>query len=148
MMNMFNFLNTTWNMFQMFNNQKNVDHLTTMKIIKKNSKDFDSDVLRKVSKTTIIDINPNYPGVKINIFFQNSSGTKVNVLSPSDITVKDLLLKYVSQLGLGENVIDSAIYFLFSGARLKKDNEKKIYELGMMNGAIIIVIDRNALIGA
>jgi hypothetical protein len=132
----------------MFNNQKNVDHLTTMKIIKKNSKDFDSDVLRKVSKTTIIDINPNYPGVKINIFFQNSSGTKVNVLSPSDITVKDLLLKYVSKLGLGENVIDSAIYFLFSGARLKKDNEKKIYELGMMNGAIIIVIDRNALIGA
>ena len=105
-------------------------------------------MLRKVSKTTIIDINPNYPGVKINIFFQNPSGTKVNVLSPSDITVKDLLLKYVSKLGLGENIIDSAIYFLFSGARLKKDNEKKIYELGMMNGAIIIVIDRNALIGA
>ena len=148
MMNMLNFLNTTWNMFRMFNNQKNVNHSATIQVINNNSNDFDSDKLRKVIKPTVIDINPKYQGVKINIFFQNSIGTKINVLSPSDITVKDLLLNYVKKIGLGENVIDSAIYFLFSGSRLKKDDESKIYELGMMNGAIIIVIDRNALIGA
>ena len=148
MMNMLNFLNTTWNMFRMFNNQKNVNHSATIQVINNNSNDFDSDKLRKVIKPTVIDINPKYQGVKINIFFQNSSGTKVNVLSPSDITVKDLLLNYVKKIGLGENVIDSVIYFLFSGAKLKKDDERKIYELGMMNGAIIIVIDRNAVTGA
>ena len=148
MMNMLNFLNTTWNMFRMFNNQKNVNHSATIQVINNNSNDFDSDKLRKVIKPTVIDINPKYQGVKINIFFQNSSGTKINVLSPSDITVKDLLLNYVKKIGLGENVIDSVIYFLFSGAKLKKDDERKIYELGMMNGAIIIVIDRNAVTGA
>ena len=148
MMNMLNFLNTTWNMFRMFNNQKNVNHSATIQVINNNSNDFDSDKLRKVIKPTVIDINPKYQGVKINIFFQNSIGTKVNVLSPSNITVKDLLLNYVKKIGLGENVIDSAIYFLFSGSRLKKDDESKIYELGMMNGAIIIVIDRNAVTGA
>ena len=148
MMNMLNFLNTTWNMFRMFNNQKNVNHSATIQVINNNSNDFDSDKLRKVIKPTVIDINPKYQGVKINIFFQNSIGTKINVLSPSDITVKDLLLNYVKKIGLGENVIDSVIYFLFSGAKLKKDDERKIYELGMMNGAIIIVIDRNAVTGA
>ena len=147
MMNMLNFLNTTWNMFRMFNNQKNVNHSATIQVINNNSNDFDSNVLRK-GNITVIDINPKYQGVKINIFFQNSSGTKINVLSPSDITVKDLLLNYVKKIGLGENVIDSVIYFLFSGAKLKKDDERKIYELGMMNGAIIIVIDRNAVTGA
>ena len=147
MMNMLNFLNTTWNMFRMFNNQKNVNHSATIQVINNNSNDFDSNVLRK-GNITVIDINPKYQGVKINIFFQNSIGTKINVLSPSDITVKDLLLNYVKKIGLGENVIDSVIYFLFSGAKLKKDDERKIYELGMMNGAIIIVIDRNAVTGA
>jgi hypothetical protein len=147
MMNMFNFLNTTWQMFQMYNNnQKNENH-STMRLIKKNSSDFDSQVLRNFSKT-VIDISPNYQGAKINIFFQNSSGTKVNVLSPSDITVKDLLLNYVLKIGLGENVIDSAIYFLFSGAKLKKNDKRKIYELGILNGTIIIVIDRNSVMGA
>jgi len=147
MMDMYNFLNTTWNMFQMYNRQNNSNH-STMRLIKKDSSnDFDSEVLRKGSKT-VIDISPNYQGMKINIFFQNSSGTKVNVLSPSDITVEDLLLNYVQKIGLGVNVIDSAIYFLFSGAKLKRNDKRKIYELGILNGTIIIVIDRNAVCGA
>ena len=147
MMNMFNFLNTTWNMFQIYNNQNNSNH-STMRLIKNDSSnDFDPEVLRKGSKT-VIDLRPNYQGMKINIFFQNSNGSKVNVLSPSDITVEDLLLNYVQKIGLGVNVIDSAIYFLFSGSKLKKNDRRKIYELGILNGTIIIVIDRNSVCGA
>ena len=145
-MNMYDFLNTTWNMFQIYNSQEN-KNFSTMRFVKKDSLDIDSEELRKVPKT-IIDIKPNYQGIKINIFFQDSRGTKVNVLSPFDISVKELLLNYVKKMGLGENVIDSGIYFLFNGGKLKKDEKKSIYELGILNGTIIIVIDRNAVMGA
>ena len=146
-MNMYDFLNTTWNMFQIYNNQKNINH-STMRIVKKDSlDDIDYEKIKKKS-ITIFDIKPNYQGNKINIFFQDSRGTKVNVLSPFDISVKDLLKNYVTKMGLGENVIDSGIYFLFNGGKLKKDEKKNIYELGILNGTIIIVIDRNAVMGA
>ena len=147
-MNMFYFLNSTWQNFEMYNKNKPNDY-STMRIIKKSSSnDIDySDSLRNVSKT-VIDLQPNYQGIKINIFFQNSSGTKVNVLSPGDITVEDLLLNYVSKMGISTDAIDKAIYFLFNGAKLKKNDKKKIYELGIQNSTIIIVIDRNAVLGA
>jgi hypothetical protein len=147
-MDMYNFLNTTWNMFQIYNSQKN-KNFSTMRFVKKDSFDYiDPEKIKKVVNKTIIDIEPNYQGNKINIFFQDSRGTKVNVLSPFDISVKDLLKNYVTKMGLGENVIDSGIYFLFNGGKLKKDEKKNIYELGILNGTIIIVIDRNAVMGA
>ena len=118
-----------------------------MKFVKKNSKNIDSQILRKC-KTEIIDIDPDFNGEKINIFFQNSSGVKVNVLTPVNSTIGDLLDNYVIKIGLGKDVVDTGIYFLFSGAKLRKNDRMNIIEKGITNGSIIMVIDRNAVLGA
>jgi len=147
MMNMFNFLNTTWGMYQFYNQNQNQDQnqgqnqdFSTMRLVKKDSSnDIDVSQLVKKKSKTIIDLEPNYLGNKINIFFQNSSGTKTNVLSPSDTTVEKLLSNYAIKMGISEDAIDKAIYFLFNGGKLKKNNKNKIYNLGILNGTIIIV---------
>ena len=78
----------------------------------------------------------------------NSSGTKINVLTPFNSTIGDMLDNYAIKMGLGKDVVDTGIYFLFSGAKLRKNDRMNIIEKGITNGSIIMVIDRNAVLGA
>ena len=72
----------------------------------------------------------------------------VNVLCPNYIKIKDLLRKYVSKINLSENVIENSIYFLYNSAKLNSNDDRTIEDLKMRNDAIIIVIDKSAVIGA
>ena len=70
------------------------------------------------------------------------------MLTPFDAKIKDLLVQYVLKLGLGPNVIDEAIYFLHGGGRLKKNENRTLIEKNMINGTVIIVIDKQGVMGA
>ena len=65
---------------------------------------------------TIPDNNGNY----FNIIFTTPSGNKTNVNAPVNITLYDLLCKYMEKIGLGPNLICNGIYFLYDGRKLKK----------------------------
>ena len=149
MNNYVNYLNTSWKFYQNFNNinKTNTDFFNQMKFIKKNSSTNVRGLLPR-QNFSINDDFPGYKGNRYNIFFQTPAGNKVNVLCPNDIKIKDLLKKYITKIGLGENVIDSSIYFLFNGAKLKGNDNRTIEELRMFNFSIIIVIDKDAVIGA
>ena len=91
---------------------------------------------------------PEKGGNKINIFFQAPTGHKINMLVPDTSRMKDVLEKYVLRIGLGPEVIDNAVYFLYGGNKIKKNEKRTIREMFMLNGAVIIVIDKKGVIGA
>lgn len=91
---------------------------------------------------------PEKGGNKINIFFQAPTGNKINMLVPDTCRMKDVLEKYVLRIGLGPEVIDNAVYFLYGGNKIKKNEKRTIREMFMLNGAVIIVIDKKGVIGA
>jgi hypothetical protein len=72
----------------------------------------------------------------------------INMLVPDTCRMKDVLEKYVLRIGLGPEVIDNAVYFLYGGNKIKKNEKRTIREMFMLNGAVIIVIDKKGVIGA
>lgn len=91
---------------------------------------------------------PEQMGNKINIFFQAPTGFKTNMLVPDNTKIKDVLVKYVMRIGLLPEVIDKAIYFLFGGNKIKKNDKRTVREMYMIDGAVVIVIDKKGVIGA
>lgn len=83
-----------------------------------------------------------------NIFFQTAAGHKINMILSINTKMKDALLQYVKRIGLEPESINKDIYFLYSGQKIKSNENRTIYQMGMLNGAIIIVIDVNEVMGA
>lgn len=85
---------------------------------------------------------------QINIFFQTAAGNKINMILSMNTKIKDALLQYVKRIGLGPESINNDIYFLYSGQKIKSNENRTIFQMGMLNGAIIIVIEVNNVMGA
>lgn len=83
-----------------------------------------------------------------NIFFQTAAGHKINMILSINTKMKDALLQYTKRIGLEPESINKDIYFLYSGQKIKSNENRTIYQIGMLNGAIIIVIDVNDVMGA
>ena len=113
----------------------------------KNPKVF-GGLLPREKKTEDYNAFPDNGGNKINLYFQAPTGHKINMLVPDNIQIKEVLVKYVLRIGLEPDVIDNAIYFLYGGNKIKKNERRTIREMYMLNGAIIIVIDKKGIIGA
>ena len=90
---------------------------------------------------------PGYFGRRLAISFNTTIGTKIPMNPPENIKISELLSKFMKKMKLNENLIDDKIYFLFNGFRLKKDDQRKISELGISNTSKIIVLDLNNTIG-
>ena len=92
---------------------------------------------------------PNSKGYRINIDFTTPVGYKIMMSVPSNEKIGDILLEYISVVGLGPDVLGKGIYFLYNGQKIKKVDEKKTaQELGMNDFSHIVVIDVQNLIGA
>ena len=85
---------------------------------------------------------------KINIFFTSQKGFRKNIVSPTNLKVKDLFIKYIIKLGLDKEVIGKSIFFLFNGLRVDHNEEKNVGEFFRYNGSNVIVIDTKDIIGA
>ena len=81
-----------------------------------------------------------------NISFDASSGLKVILKVDKETTYKDLILKYVRKIGLGEEVINKDIIFLFNGGKMDVNSQENISKLPDFSS--ITVIDQNNIIGA
>ena len=101
---------------------------------------------RSNGSNIIEDDFPGYLGKRKNIEFSLNSGLRIEMRPPENIKVSDLLTKFMIKLKVSENLIDDKIFFLFNGCRIRKNDERNTIELGMSDGASIIVIDSNAII--
>ena len=62
--------------------------------------------------------------------------------------MKDVLIKFVTKIGLTENDIDNTIIFIYSARKIKKNENRTLYEMGILNGSIIITMDKSGVLGA
>ena len=92
--------------------------------------------------------SPNDLTPKVNVTFKTQKGQKMNIVCPSNLKIKDLLFKYISRLGLGPGVIGSAIFFLFNGSKLDKNENRTVTQMGMTSGSTVVVLDIRGIIGS
>ena len=102
----------------------------------------------RLKKVTFMDIFPEKFEQKMNIFFQTPEGHKINVLVPVTAKMKDVLIKFVTKIGLTENDIDNTIIFIYSARKIKKNENRTLNEMGILNGSIIITMDKSGVLGA
>ena len=137
-----------WNINYQFKNNNTISNFNRMNFINyKNLKDI-SRILPKNNVTINYDDFPGYQGNRFNIIFQIPQGNKINIFCPIDTKVKHLLSKFIERMGLGQETFEKSLYFLFSGTKLDKHEERTITEIGMHDSSVIIVIDVKSVIGA
>ena len=92
--------------------------------------------------------NPFDNSPKLNIIFMTQKHQRAAIIATYNMKIKDLLMKYVSKLGLGPNVMGNSIFFLFNGKQIDINEEQTIRDYGLKAGAIILVLDVKEVIGA
>ncbi len=130
------FVNTNQN-DRIFNNNNNSNNNNNM-----------TGILPRNNRTDQTSPFIGYSGEIVNLFFQASTGYKLNMLVPNDVKMKDILVQYVLKIGLGPDVIDQGIYFLCNGNKIKKNENRTLREMCFLNGTVIIVVDKKGIMGA
>lgn len=100
-----------------------------------------------------IDLFPGKWGKKINVIFKHeTSKIKINVITPSDATIKELLVIFYIKLqiyGKDTNIKVSKLNdynFIYNNTRIV-NSDKTIIEYGLVNGMDILFSEKNDLIG-
>ena len=86
----------------------------------------------------------------INILLVASSGTRVMISTPNDISLYQLLCQYVKRLGIGEGNLGTQIFFIFNCKYLDSKDMRPLYKVfkNVEGQPVITVIDQNNVIGA
>ena len=86
----------------------------------------------------------------VNIYLHASSGLKVMLAVPFNITLKELFKLYAKKIGIGESLLGKEIIFLFNALTINVNEEKTLFEYFThgFNQITITVIDQNNVIGA
>ena len=147
-MNMINFMNNFMRAFEFMNNSNNFSRMQFERPTEVESPGVVGGLLPRIRTTVNYDPFINSNSEKFNVFFQTPVGYKVNMIIPCDTKLEDILLKYVAKVGVGPNTIDKDIYFLFGGNKIKKDEKRTAQEIGMVDGSIVIVLDKKGIIGS
>ena len=147
-MNMMNFMMNYMTLYNLFN--KNQNNIYNMEMMRKSKTQVGSKKSLPRDKGTISHmLFPQNNGPRYNIDFQTPAGFKVLMSVPINAKIGEILLEYLSVVGLGPNVLEEGIYFLFNGNKIKQSD----YNITASNFGInalthIIVIDTKNLIGA
>ena len=87
--------------------------------------------------------NPNI----INISFTASTGLKLIIATPTNITIKQLIKKYLDRLGLPFENVDNNLTFLFNGGKVDPESNE-LLSVNFKNNMVITVFDKAGVIGA
>ena len=147
-MNMINFMNNFINAFESMNKTKNFSGMQFERPTEVQNPSVVGGLLPRTKTTVNYDPFINFNGEKFNVFFQTPVGYKVNMIVPYNAKLEDILVKYVTKVGVGPNTIDQDIYFLFGGNKIKKDDQRTAQEIGMIDGSVVIVLDKKGIIGS
>ena len=97
---------------------------------------------------------PFYQGQRLNILFETGTGLKLNIASPLNISVKELLLAYIHKIGIGESLLGNKIFFIVNGRTISSNEQKTVIDYfrdclyGNANQVKVIVLDASNIIGA
>ena len=83
----------------------------------------------------------------INITFKVSTGHQANMAVNGNISIEQLIKKYVQKLNLPENVIGKDIMFIYNGEQLNPKLKEEV-NIKFANGGLVSVYDVNNIIGA
>ena len=155
---MINWMNANPILFQMYQNMNqnmnqyvnpNNNNSNKMKFIKVSPSEAQQSVSKKNMQNMKFDASSPFDNSpKTNIVFNTQKGHTTNIIASYNMKVKDLLLTYVQKLGLGPAVMGDSLFFLFNGNKLKLNEEKTVYDVGLHNGGHIVVLDVKEVIGA
>ena len=86
----------------------------------------------------------------INVLLVASSGTRVLISAPTDISLYKLLCQYVQRLGIGEGNLGTQIFFLFNCKYLDSKDRRPLNQVfkNVEGQPVITVVDLNNVIGA
>ena len=115
--------------------QSNPNNSELKELIPRNTPNFSSN--------EALDPNQNI----VNVTFKVSTGTQANIVVNGNITIEQLIKKYVHKLNLSENVIGKDIMFIFNGQKLDPHLKQDVNST-FGNGGLISVYDVNNIIGA
>ena len=147
-MTMINFMNNFMNAFESMNRSNNFSGMQFERPTEVQNPGVVGGLLPRKKTTENYDPFINFNGEKFNVFFQTPVGYKVNMVVPYNAKLEDILVKYVTKVGVGPNTIDQDIYFLFGGNKIKKDDQRTAQEIGMIDGSVVIVLDKKGIIGS
>ncbi len=153
LMNQFNMMNPNFfgnnfqnqNFNQQFNKQINI--IQNGGVIMRPNQTMNNPNLYK-------DPFPFYQGKRINILFETGPGLKINIASPINISVKELLLAYIHKVGVSESLLGKKIFFLANGKSISCEEKRNVndffqeYSFGVSNQVKVIVVDASNIIGA
>ena len=103
---------------------------------------------KNIPNNRTYDFSPKDNSLKANIVFTTQKGQKINIVCPYNMKIKDLLVKYVTILGLGPNVMGDSLFFLFNGTKINKSDDRAVGELRLFAGSNIVVLDLKGVIGS
>ena len=102
-----------------------------------------------------VDLFPNYPPTpRLNVFFETGAGLKVNIPTPPNAPIHELLTKFMNKVGVSESLMGEKIFFIVNGKTISI-NEQTQCEKYFRDNALainslvkIVVIDASNVIGA
>ena len=145
---MINFMNNFMKAYENMNNINNFSRMQFERQTEVQNPIVVGGLLPRVKKTENCDPFINFNGQKFNVFFQTPVGYKVNMVVPYNAKLEDILVKYITKVGIGPDTIDKDIYFLFGGNKIKKGDKRTAQDIGMIDGSVVIVLDKKGIIGS
>ena len=100
------------------------------------------------------DIFPGYIGPRLNIIFETGAGHIFNFPTPLNVTVSQLLHKFIGKVGVSDSLLGKKIFFIFNGKTIPINESRSVEayfkeeSIGASNQTKIVVIDGNNVIGA
>lgn len=106
-------------------------------------KERQNNFIKKITMKII-----NFNNEFINIIFEFMTGIKYPIKCSPDITIDELIPYFMEAfcIKLTLKEFKEKVFFLYSGETLNKYGSKKIKEIKINNGAIIVVFDQNDVI--
>jgi len=147
-MTMINFMNNFMKAYENMNNINNFSRMQFERQTEVQNTGVVGGLLPRKKTTENYDPFYDFNGQKFNVFFQTPVGYKVNMVVPYNAKLEEVLFKYVTKVGVGPDTIDKDIYFLFGGNKIKKNEKRTAQEIGMIDGSIVIVLDKKGIIGS
>jgi len=100
------------------------------------------------------DIFPEYTGPRINIVFETGAGLKFNFATPLNVSISQLLNKFIRKVGVSDSLLGQKIFFIYNGKTISINEQRTVDAYfkeegyGSANQIKIVVIDGNNVIGA
>ena len=141
--------NNNFNQFQVSRNQNEQSIIQNGGVMPRANRLNNNNAVKKE------DIFPGYTGPRINIIFETGTGLIFNFPTPLDVSVSQLLNKFIRKVGVSESLLGKKIFFIFNGKTIPINEPRSVEtyfkekSYGLASNQIkIVVIDGNNVIGA